>query len=197
MQRINVLLNKLADLSRKAEKIDLIEVDLMLDYTKVLYADLTELRNKKVYTSNSTVAEKPKTEEQPKEAEAPHAPEPTVVQQIEDNDAAPLEEKEAPQTTEVADVAPTPLPVVNAPLPANKNIKKFIGINDKYQFISELFDNDTTAYDEVIGHINTFDTAAPALEWLEHEVSKERNWNEDSDSVKMFYDTVSNFFAAI
>lgn len=201
MQRINVLLNKLSDLSRKAEKIDLIEVDLMLDYTRVLYADLVELRNKKVYTSNSeltTPKKENKKEEQPVVPATPQTqtPEPTI--EITNTEETKIEEE---ATTSEGEEGPTPMMVEKVepqPTPTtNKNIKKFIGINDKYQFISELFNNDTEAYDKVISNINSFDTASNALDWLDKDVSTEREWSEDNDSVKMFYDTVSNFFASI
>lgn len=172
MQRISILLNKIADLTRKGDKIDLIEVDLMLDYTRVLYADLSELRNKKVYNTNTIT----------NDATA---------------DAAISMATEQPSATEKSEES-KPMSQANSTVNRQqKNIKQYIGINDKYQFISELFDNDTSAYDEIITKINTFNTGQKALEWLDEEVANQRNWNEENDSVKMFYDTVSNFFASI
>lgn len=43
MQRVHILLQKLTELSEKNE-IGVIDTDLMLDYTRVLYADLLEAR---------------------------------------------------------------------------------------------------------------------------------------------------------
>src|SRR5690606_13158324 len=44
MQRISTLLQKLTELSEQDAQPTVIDIDLMLDYTRVLYADLLELR---------------------------------------------------------------------------------------------------------------------------------------------------------
>lgn len=44
MQRINTLLQKLTELAAQDVKPTIIDIDLMLDYTRVLYADLLEVR---------------------------------------------------------------------------------------------------------------------------------------------------------
>ena len=48
MQRVPIVLQKLQELSEQGEKNTAIEIDLMLDYTRVLYADLLEWRKKAV-----------------------------------------------------------------------------------------------------------------------------------------------------
>ncbi len=59
MQRIQTLLKKIDDLAKKGEKLDLIELDLMLDYTKVVYADLMEVRSNKVYVGTPDAQPEP------------------------------------------------------------------------------------------------------------------------------------------
>src|SRR5690349_18813231 len=44
MQRISTLLQRLTELSAREKDYELIDIDLMLDYTRVVYADLLELR---------------------------------------------------------------------------------------------------------------------------------------------------------
>ena len=70
MQRIPVLIQKLAELSEKDKELAAIDVDLMLDYTRVLYADLLDLR--KTLPSGSNVMP------QPQPVSAPQ-PEPEVM----------------------------------------------------------------------------------------------------------------------
>lgn len=52
MQRIRTLLQKITDLSRIEDKATIIDIDLMMDYTRVLYADLAELRNRIAFNDN-------------------------------------------------------------------------------------------------------------------------------------------------
>ncbi len=184
MQRIQILLNKIAELSRKGDQADLIEVDLMLDYTKVLYADLSELRKRKVHNPSGTP-----TQEQQPEANTP----------IEENKP---EEKE--ETVEMVEHTQTNIteeipvnPILSSLEPARESIKSHIGINDKYQYISELFDNDTAAYNKAISHIDKLKDANEALKWLDDEIAPKYGWDDENDAVSMFYDSISNFFSSI
>ena len=65
MQRMNTLVQKLSELAEKGEKNTIIDVDLMLDYTRVIYADLLEYRSRLVFTSNLPEAASPEPEEEP------------------------------------------------------------------------------------------------------------------------------------
>lgn len=75
MQRIPVLVQKLAELSEKGTELTAIDVDLMLDYTRVLYADLLELRK----TVPTIVANRPEQAPAPQqEVEQETIPEPII-----------------------------------------------------------------------------------------------------------------------
>ena len=52
MQRIETLLQKVMDMSARGSKNTAIDIDLMMDYIKVVYADLMEMRARAVYTSD-------------------------------------------------------------------------------------------------------------------------------------------------
>ena len=54
MQRISTLIQKLSELAEQEKKLGLIDIDLMLDYTRVMYADLLEVR--KNYALNDIVS---------------------------------------------------------------------------------------------------------------------------------------------
>lgn len=217
MLRIQTLLKKIDELSAKEDKLDIIEVDLMLDYTKVLYADLLELRSKKVYTGSlgtETKVEKPKPEEisNTSTTTPPQEIKQQEPQQLQINEEIEIEVKEqefvaseAPKVAVEAQeghqkIIPQPEPLQMAfeqKRPKEKrDINKIIGINDKYQYISELFGNDKVAYEETLARVSDFEDADDALSWLKEEVSKEQNWDNELISVQMFYDTVNVFFSA-
>ncbi len=61
------------------------------------------------------------------------------------------------------------------------DIRKGIGINDKFLFIKELFKGNTTDYDATINKINTFTSSFEAKEYMASQKSK-YNWDEQSDA---------------
>jgi hypothetical protein len=184
MQRVDTLLEKIKELNRKSSP-SLIEVDLMLDYTRVLYADIMEWRNKMAFTENFTIRNE-------KELEG-------IASSLEENHEVIERPEVSPPSVELGISAgsyetkgnsPQVIPGIPEIIAAN-DIRKLIGINDKYQYISELFGNDKEAYEEIISEINTFDSAEEAIEWL-HKTRVQ--WEEDSEAVQSFYDVVNNFF---
>lgn len=209
MQRIQTLLRKIDDLAKKGEKLDLIELDLMLDYTKVVYADLMEVRSNKVYIGTPEpqpepmpTPPKPPTEPEVKVAppETPEIKEPVPPSSDKTEQEVPkvsIKEDEPNTSKPIIDEVKAPEQKKQQPTPQEKkNINKVIGINDKYQYISELFNSDKEVYEAVLNTINEFDTADDAINWLETEVSKEQNWDNELLSVQMFYDTINTFFSA-
>ncbi len=189
MQRIMNLLQKLSDLANKNGEPELIDVDLMLDYTKVIYADLLEMRGRISFNS-SLINEQPQTT-----GATPPLQKPPV-------ETAPKEYSQAPE------VEPTPdIPTVNEaekiadPIlsshPANTNldIRKIIGINDKYLYISELFNGNANVYEQVLDQLNSFGSYPEAISWLD-EVHSENNWNDENDTVVSFYNIINHYFAS-
>jgi hypothetical protein len=75
------------------------------------------------------------------------------------------------------------------------DIRKLIGINDKYQFISELFGNDKETYEIVLTRLNKFGSYADAVTWMD-EVHTENRWDDEHPTVISFYDVMSQFFAS-
>lgn len=79
----------------------------------------------------------------------------------------------------------------------NKDIRTYIGINDKYNFISELFGNNPEAYDEILNEINLSENKEEALQFLENSgITTLYQWKEDGFSEQIFYNVLNQFFAS-
>ena len=76
-----------------------------------------------------------------------------------------------------------------------KDLKKAISINDRYQYINNLFKGDETFFDRSIKTINNFNIYSEAEYWIRREVSVKYGWEESDRLVQQFYDLVSRRFA--
>ncbi len=202
MQRITTLLQKINELASKDKDAGVIDIDLMMDYTRVLYADLIDWRSRVLFNSSLEEADgntmptsaptAPATQPTPPQLAAPP---PTPVQKPEPEPAPP------PQAQTKVEIPPheepehttTEIPVAPSPQPP-ADIRKWIGINDKYQFISELFGNDKESYEDVLSELNRYGNYEAAAAHLD-EIQDERGWNDDDITIQSFYGIVSQFFA--
>lgn len=165
MQRIHMLLQKLTELSEKRD-IGVIDTDLMLDYTRVLYADLLEARKHAASIVASDSLHTQETEH--------------ISEVIEKKDSEP----ELP-TAQFNQAAPL------------YDIRTLIGINDKYLFITELFKDDKSAYDEAIKHINSFSNADDAIAWTEQEIESKYKWDKEHETTQSFYSLLNRCFSSM
>jgi hypothetical protein len=79
----------------------------------------------------------------------------------------------------------------------DKDIRTYIGINDKYNFISELFGNNAEAYDEILNEINLCENKKDALVFLENSgITTLYSWKEDGFSEQIFHNVLSQFFSS-
>ncbi|HWB25312.1 MAG TPA: hypothetical protein VG738_07520 [Chitinophagaceae bacterium] len=76
-----------------------------------------------------------------------------------------------------------------------KDLKKAIGINDRYVFINELFRGDEVMYERSIKTINSFSILAEAEFWIKRELKLKLAWNETSEAVKVFDQLVKRRFS--
>lgn len=297
MERVKNLLQRLQDLYHSKHQKSAIDIDLMLDYTRVMYADLLEWR--KTFRDEPPTAEKAEKNEQPvthepkeanavaqntvncnaenkstvqEEAKAPPAKE--TVQQatppdktyvpVQHDEPAPKEpvstddtativktepEKESIDilqrdatgisfeppvmanaqmeakkevlveqpavNTVVVEETPAP-PPVEIPIPANKpaqeadakpavnlfsdlkvskDIRTAIGINDKYLFLNELFNNHKSNYEETLDQLNRFATLEEAENWIKTKVATAHKWDKDDSTVEGFYAILRKHFS--
>jgi len=79
----------------------------------------------------------------------------------------------------------------NSPI---KDLKKAIGINDRFLFINELFQGDETSFERSIKTINGFSIYAEAEFWIRRELKTKLGWNLQSDAVKQFDSLVKRRF---
>ena len=76
-----------------------------------------------------------------------------------------------------------------------KDIKKAIGVNDRFAFISELFRGDEVMYDRSIKTINSFDIWPEAEYWIRRELKLKLSWQDSNEIVKQFDQVVKRRFS--
>jgi hypothetical protein len=68
-----------------------------------------------------------------------------------------------------------------------RDLRKAIGINDRFVFINELFRGDETMYERSIKTINNFTNYAEANYWMERELKVKLGWDDSEPATKDFY----------
>lgn len=76
-----------------------------------------------------------------------------------------------------------------------RDLKKAIGINDRYVFISELFRGDETMYERSIKTINSFRIFPEAEYWIERELKVKLGWDDNKEITRHFYQLVKRRFS--
>lgn len=76
-----------------------------------------------------------------------------------------------------------------------KDLRKAIGINDRFLFINELFRGDESMYERSIKTINNFTIYAEAQYWMERELKVKLGWDNDKSVTQDFYALVRRRFA--
>lgn len=76
-----------------------------------------------------------------------------------------------------------------------RDLKKAIGINDRYLFINELFRGDETMYERSLKTINGFAIFPEAQYWIQRELKVKLGWNDRSETVDHFHQLVKRRFA--
>jgi hypothetical protein len=75
-----------------------------------------------------------------------------------------------------------------------RDLKKAIGINDRFVFLNELFRGDEAMYERSLKTINNFRIYPEAEYWIERELKVKLGWDEDKDVVKHFRQLVKRRF---
>ena len=76
-----------------------------------------------------------------------------------------------------------------------KDLRKGIGINDRFVFVKELFRGDDAMYERSIKTINGFNIYSEAEYWIARELKHKLGWNDGNESVKHFYQLVRRRFS--
>jgi hypothetical protein len=102
------------------------------------------------------------------------------------NAGASLNDRLKADKTELASV------LTEAPI---RDLKKGIGINDRYVFVSELFRGDDAMYERSIKTINGFRILAEAEYWIERELKVKQGWDDSKSTTQHFYQLVRRRFS--
>ncbi len=76
-----------------------------------------------------------------------------------------------------------------------KDLRKAIGVNDKFLFVRELFRGDEAMYERSIKTINAFHILAEAEYWISRELKVKLGWDDSRDAVQTFYQLVKRRFS--
>lgn len=76
-----------------------------------------------------------------------------------------------------------------------KDLRKAIGINDRFVFINELFRGDENMYERCIKTINSFNIYAEAEYWISRELKVKLGWDVQSSAVQQFDQLVRRRFS--
>lgn len=76
-----------------------------------------------------------------------------------------------------------------------KELRKAIGVNDRFLFINELFRGDEAMYERSIKTINNFRILPEAEYWMERELKIKIGWDDSRDIVQHFYQLVRRRFS--
>jgi len=76
-----------------------------------------------------------------------------------------------------------------------KDLRKAIGINDRFLFVSELFRGDDAMYERSIKTINSFHVLSEAEYWINRELKVKLGWDDEKETVQHFYHLVKRRFA--
>ena len=76
-----------------------------------------------------------------------------------------------------------------------RELKKAIGVNERYVFINELFRGDEPMYERSIKTINNFRILPEAEYWMERELKIKLGWDDSREITKHFYQLVRRRFS--
>lgn len=76
-----------------------------------------------------------------------------------------------------------------------KDLKKAIGINDRFLYINELFRGDEVMYERSIKTINSFSIFPEAEYWIRRELKTKLGWEDSNETVKQFDQLVRRRFS--
>jgi len=80
---------------------------------------------------------------------------------------------------------------------AIKDLRKAIGINDRFVFINDLFRGDEAMYERSIKTINSFYIFPEAEYWINRELLVKLGWDKENEVVRHFYQLVKRRFSAM
>ena len=108
------------------------------------------------------------------------------INQLVSNDQPSLNDKLKQSKTEIAHK------LQDSPV---KDLRRAIGINDRFVFLKELFNGDEVMYERSIKTINNFQVLQEAEFWINRELKLRLGWNDTKEAVQHFYQLVRRRFS--
>jgi hypothetical protein len=157
------------------------------EYIEVLQKDATGISfeppsapEPRTEIKEELLIEEPAVQQEVLEKPAP----PPVAIPLPDMSPAPEQQKPAAQSVNLFSAVKTP-----------RDIRSAIGINDKYLFLNELFNNHKSNYEETLDKLNHFSTADQAEDWIRTKVAPAHKWDGEDATVTSFYTLVKRHFS--
>ncbi len=76
-----------------------------------------------------------------------------------------------------------------------KDLKKAIGINDRYLYINELFNGNESMFERTLKTLNSFSILPEAEFWIQRELKLKLGWKEENPLVQQFIQLVKRRFS--
>ncbi len=216
MNRVKHCLSKMTELVNNPGKTEIIDLDLLLDYTKIVYAEVLEQRRNLVgnqivketvtsYKENKPLPESVIATSKPKESKIDLSSE-LLMPQEEVKPKSPVSQPEHETSDSSSGITPTELKSVgiNFENPSDKaktasleliDLRKLIPLNDKFAYVIELFNEGNEEYEDAINHLNTVTTYGNTMEWVIANLQNKYNWDVENDLVVKFYDAIKSRFS--
>lgn len=178
------------------EEVVLGEEEKIVEILKVdeaeLEAELEEIKRNATLMQQISGKSKPQLLFDLPEDEIPTLPKqkPAVTKEINEMVAA-------DETQSVNDILKIPVTELSHKLTevAIKDLRKAIGINDRYLFINDLFRGDEAMYERSIKTINSFTILPEAEYWIKRELKTKLGWTDADNTVIHFDQLVKRRFS--
>lgn len=177
-QELDVILHRIEDLHRKT---------VVWSYLNTLPETPEEKPQVEPVSEVVITPEVPVQNEKQPEVEEQNLPQP-------EQKTESVQEVEVPNAEPVKTVVAQPEVVLNTtPQKELKDIRTFIGFNEKLMYIRQCFSGDADAYNTAIEQLNSVasETEAQAILMV---ASKQHNWNKENEAVQIFFQTVKRRF---
>lgn len=155
-------------------------------------AELKEIKRNANIIQHLTAHTKPQLLFDPSDEEIPtfiHQQQPVSKKEV--NDWAGIENKSVNDTLKEVT---TELSAKLSDSPV-KDLKKAIGVNDRFLFINELFRGDEAMYERSIKTINSFTIWPEAEYWIRRELKTKLGWKDSNETVQQFDQLIRRRFS--
>jgi hypothetical protein len=81
--------------------------------------------------------------------------------------------------------------------PVKKDIRKAIGLNDRYLYLNELFGNQKQEYEAALAKLNELNSFEEAKQYINTEIATQYQWDKEEETVQDFYALLQQHFTGV